>query len=186
MSSVAALRRFTTEQFHAMERTGILAPDERIELIDGELIEIAPISARHLQTVNRLTRALIAVVGDPAIVSVQNPVALADDSEPQPDLSLLRRESETAVRIPDADDVLLLIEVADTTLHYDRTIKLPLYAKHGIREVWIVNLEDGVVEIYREPEDGSYRLKLERGAGAALAPSALPSAEIALSTVLAA
>ena len=169
-----------------MGRTGILAPDERIELIDGELIAMAPIGAQHLQTVNRLTRALIAAVGDAAIVSVQNPVVLADDSEPQPDVSLLRKESETAVRIPDANDVLLVIEVADTTLQYDRTIKLPLYAKHGIREVWIVNVKDGVVEIYRQPEDGSYRVKLERGAGDGLAPSALPSAEIALSTVLAA
>jgi Uma2 family endonuclease len=185
MSSLVALRRFTVEQFHAMGRTGILAPDERIELIDGELIAMAPIVAPHLQTVNRLTRALILAVGDAAIVSVQNPVVLADDSEPQPDVSLLRKESETAVRIPDADDVLLVIEVADTTLQYDRRIKLPLYAKHGIREVWIVNLEDGVVEIHRQPKDGSYRIKLERGAGDGLAPSALPSAEIALSTVLA-
>ena len=169
-----------------MGRIGILAPDERVELVDGELIEMAPIGARHLQAVNRLTRALIAAIGDTAIVSVQNPVALADDSEPQPDVSLLRKESETAVRIPNANDVLLLIEVADTTLQYDRTVKLPLYAKHGIREVWIVNLTGGVVEIYREPEDGAYRVRLERGAGAALAPSALPAAEIALSTVLAA
>jgi Uma2 family endonuclease len=185
MSSLVALRRFTVEQFHEMGRTGILAPDERVELIDGELIEMAPIGARHLRAVNRLTRALIAAVGDAAIVSVQNPVALADDSEPQPDVSLLRNESETAVRIPNTNDVLLLIEVADATLQYDRTIKLPLYAKHGILEVWIVNLADGVVEIYREPKDGAYRVKLERGADNTVAPSALPSAEIELVTVLA-
>src|SRR5207253_307637 len=139
----------------------ILAPDERVELIDGELIEMAPIGPRHMHVVNRLNRALVAAVGADAIVSVQNPVALSERSEAQPDLALLRPQSDSETRLPTQDDVLLLIEVADTTLQYDRTTKLGLYARFGVREVWIVNLIDRILEIHREPYNGAYRVKLE-------------------------
>src|SRR5438093_4349936 len=115
--------RLTVEQFHKIGEAGILPPEARVELINGEMLEMAPIGARHLQAVNRLTRLLVRSVGDTAIVSVQNPIVLAEDSEPQPDLALLRSESEGAVRLPSANDVLLLIEVADTTMQYDRTVK---------------------------------------------------------------
>ena len=129
--------RLTVAQFQKMGDAGIMPPETRVELVDGELIEMAPIGPRHMQAVNRLTRALVAAVGEAAIVSVQNPVALGEHSETQPDLALLGPQSDSETRLPTPDDVLLLIEVADATLQYDRTTKLALYARFGVREVWI-------------------------------------------------
>jgi Uma2 family endonuclease len=175
--------RLTVAQFQRMGDAGIMPPETRLELVDGELIEMAPIGPRHMHAVNRLTRALVAAVGEAAIVSVQNPVALGEHSETQPDLALLRPQSDSETRLPTQDDVLLLVEVADTTLQYDRTTKLALYARFGVREVWIVNLIDRILEIHREPYNGAYRLKLERHANDAVAPVALPNAEVRLSEI---
>ncbi len=132
-------RRFTVHDYHRMGEAGILHEDDRVELIEGELVEMAAIGTRHLTCVNGLTRMLVRGVGDEAIVSVQNPVRLDEHSEPQPDLTVLRmRDYRESLPVP--EDVLLLIEVSDTTLAYDRGVKLPLYARSGIREVWIVDL----------------------------------------------
>ena len=176
--------RLTIRQFHMMGEAGILPPEARVELINGEMLEMAPIGARHLTVVNRLTRLLVSTIGDAAIVSVQNPIVLDDYSEPQPDLAILTSDSDSPTRLPQASDVLLLIEVADTTIRYDRTVKLELYAKHGIREVWIVNLVDPILEIYREPKDGVYRVRLDRSAGDTISPLALPTVELALAAIL--
>lgn len=176
--------RLTIRQFHMMGEAGILPPDARVELINGEMLEMAPIGARHLKVVNRLNRLLVSSIRDAAIVSVQNPVVLDDHSEPQPDLAILTSDSDSGTRLPKASDVLLLIEVADTTIQYDRTVKLQLYAKHGIREVWIVNLVDRVLEVYREPKDGGYRVKLDRAASETMSPLALPTVELALAAIL--
>lgn len=128
-----ARRRFTVHEYHRMAKAGILHEDDRVELIDGEPIEMAAIGTRHLTCVNVLNRSLVRSVGDEAIVSVQNPVRLYEYGEPQPDLAVIRtrdyRES-----LPTPEDVLLLIEVSNTTLAYDRGIKLPAYARKGIRE----------------------------------------------------
>jgi Uma2 family endonuclease len=175
--------RLTVAQFQKMGDAGIMPPETRVELVDGELIEMAPIGPRHMQAVNRLTRALVAAVGKAAIVSVQNPVALGEHSETQPDLALLGPQSDSETRLPTPDDVLLLVEVADTTLQYDRTTKLALYARFGVREVWIVNLIDHILEIHREPYNGAYRVKLERGGSDAVAPVALPNAEVHLAEI---
>jgi Uma2 family endonuclease len=176
--------RLTVTQFHKMGDGGVFAPEARLELIDGELIEMAPIGPRHMHVVNRLNHALVAAVGKAAVVSVQNPVTLGEFSETQPDLALLRLRPNSETRLPTPDDVILLIEVADTTLQYDRSTKLSLYARHGIREVWIVNVADRVVEIHRDPGGGAYRVNLERGRDDAVAPAALPSAELQLVEVL--
>ena len=175
--------RLTVAQFQKMGDAGIMPPETRLELVDGELIEMAPIGPRHMHAVNRLNRALVAAVGEAAIVSVQNPVALGEHSETQPDLALLGPQSDSEARLPTPDDVLLLVEVADTTLQYDRTTKLALYARFGVREVWIVNLIDHILEIHREPYNGAYRVKLERAGNDTVAPVALPNAEVRLAEI---
>jgi Uma2 family endonuclease len=182
--SVPARARLSVGQFHRMGETGILAPDARVELIEGDLIQMAPIGQRHLHIVNRLNRALVSAVGAEAIVSVQNPVALDSYSEAYPDLTVLRRDAEREGRLPTADDVLLLVEVADTTLRYDRTTKLQLYAKHAIREVWIVNVSEAVLEVHRDPGDGAYRTNLKRTKDQSIAPVALPGVELPLAETL--
>jgi Uma2 family endonuclease len=148
--------RFTVHDYHRMGEAGILHEDDRVELIEGELVEMTAIGTRHFSCVNRLTRMLVMSVGDEAIVSVQNPVRLNEYTEPQPDLTVIRlrdyRES-----LPGPEDVLLLIEVSDTTLAYDRGMKLPLYARAGIREVWIVDLPGETIERYTDPSEEGYR-----------------------------
>jgi Uma2 family endonuclease len=148
--------RFTVHDYHRMGEAGILHEDDRVELIEGELVEMTAIGTRHFSCVNRLTRMLVMKGGDEAIVSVQNPVRLNEYNEPQPDLTVIRprdyRES-----LPTPEDVLLLIEVSDTTLAYDRGVKLPLYARAGIREVWIVDLPGETIERYTDPLKEGYR-----------------------------
>jgi Uma2 family endonuclease len=150
--------RFTVEEYRRMGEAGILADDDRVELIDGEIIEMSPIGSRHAACVNKLTRLLVQQVGERAIVSVQNPVEVADNSEPQPDLTLLRsRPDFYAERHPLSGDVLLMIEVADTSLRFDLTVKAPLYARTGVPELWIVDLSRERVHVFRDREGGAYR-----------------------------
>jgi Uma2 family endonuclease len=157
-------RRFTVHDYHRMGEAGILYEDDRVELIEGEIVEMAAIGTGHFTCVNGLTRLLVRGVGDAAIVSVQHPLRLDEHTEPQPDLTVLRvrdyRES-----LPKPEDVLLLIEVSDTTLSYDRGVKLPLYARAGIREVWIVDLVGEVIERHIDASADGYRgfEKVRRG-----------------------
>ena len=156
--------RFTVHDYHRMGEAGILHEDDRVELIEGELVEMTAIGTRHFSCVNRLTRMLVMSVGDEAIVSVQNPVRLNEYTEPQPDLTVIRPR-DYRLSLPGPEDVLLLIEVSDTTLAYDRGVKLPLYARAGIREVWIVDLPGETIERYTDPLEESYRRadRLRRG-----------------------
>jgi Uma2 family endonuclease len=156
--------RFTVDDYHRMGEAGILHEDDRVELIEGELVEMAAIGTKHFSCVNRLTRLLVMNVGDEAIVSVQNPVRLNEYTEPQPDLTVIRPR-DYRLSLPGPEDVLLLIEVSDTTLAYDRGIKLPLYARAGIREVWIVDLPGETIERYTDPSEEGYRRadRLRRG-----------------------
>lgn len=149
--------RLTVEEYHRMGEAGVLAPDARVELIEGEVIDMAPIGSRHASAVNRLARVFFAAVGDRAIVQVQGPVRLSDRSEPEPDFALLRpRPDYYRDALPNPADVLLLIEVADSTQRYDRTVKAPLYARHGIPELWVIDLENALVHFYRRPEGDAY------------------------------
>jgi Uma2 family endonuclease len=170
--------------YHQMAQAGILAEDSRVELIQGELIDMAPIGSRHAWMLNVLVKALIDAVGNSAIVSPQNPIALPPDSEPQPDLALLRpKATGYAEALPGAADVLLLIEIADTTVEYDRTIKLQLYAAHDIPEVWLFDLRRGVVEVNLEPTTKGYRRRLERKNSEILTPSLLPAVNVSLAEI---
>ena len=150
--------RYTVDEYRRMGETGILGEDDRVELIEGEVIETAPIGSVHAGTVDYLVGALLRGVGDRAIVRSQNPVALGSRSEPQPDLTLLQpRPDFYRSRHPTPADVFLVVEVADTTQRYDRQVKLPLYARHGIPEAWIVDLESNALSVFREPSADGYR-----------------------------
>jgi Uma2 family endonuclease len=166
--------RLTVDDYYRMAEVGILAPEARVELIDGEIIDMAPPGSPHAGTVNYLTEVLMRAAEGRATVLVQNPVRLNEYSEPQPDLALLRRREDFyRERHPRADDVLLIVEVAASSLRFDRKTKLPLYARHGIPEMWLVDLGGRRLVRYRTPRDGSYTLVDEPDLGTALEVSAL-------------
>jgi Uma2 family endonuclease len=149
---------FSVAEFERMGEAGVFTKDARLELIEGEIIEMSPIGSRHAACVNFLNRFLNRTVGDIALISTQNPIRLDDFSEPEPDLALLRlRDDFYRDAHPVPADVLLIIEVAETTLAYDREIKVPLYAKAGVAETWIVNLTEEQIEVYAEPAGGTYQ-----------------------------
>lgn len=178
-------RLFTTNEYHQMAAAGILSEDDRVELLAGEIVEMTPISSQHVACVNRLTHLFTGRLGPRAIVSVQNPLHLDDYSEPQPDLALLRPRADFyADRHPQAQDVLLLVEVAHTSAAMDRTVKLPLYARAGVPEVWLVDLAGGQVEVYREPQAEGYQAVAAYSRGQELAPLAFPEVTVAVAAVL--
>jgi len=149
--------RWSVQEFHQLAEKGIFNEDDRIELIEGALLEMAPIGSDHAGHVKQLNRLFNQRLADKVIVSVQDPVILDKDSEPQPDLTLLRwQDNFYKSANPTAADVLLIIEVSDSTLEFDRNTKVPLYARHNIPEVWIINLFKRRVETYRKLKDGEY------------------------------
>jgi Uma2 family endonuclease len=152
-------RLFNVDEYYRMAEFGIVREDERLELLEGEIIEMPPIGSHHSGAVNRLTALLTGRIGSQAIVSVQNPLRLSDVSSPQPDCALLQpRPDFYTGSHPVPEDVLLLIEVADRSLDTDQQVKLPLYARASIPEVWIVALNDDAIEVYRGPgEAGTSR-----------------------------
>jgi Uma2 family endonuclease len=182
MVAPVARRRFTVDDYERMAEAGILAEDDRVELIAGEIVEMSPIGDRHVGCVNVLADLLWDVVGREALISVQNPIRLSADGEPQPDIALLRRGAPRAVPTP--EDVLLVIEVADSSRDYDRTVKLPLYAAAGIRETWLVDLVAEVVERHTDPHDGVYRRVASAGRGESLQSTVLPAVILAVDAIL--
>jgi Uma2 family endonuclease len=145
--------RFTVGEYYQMAESGIFNEDDRVELLEGEIVEMAPIGSRHAASVRRISRSFFEHLSGKATVSVQNPVRLNEQSEPQPDVVLLRhRPDYYAGGHPGPEDILLLVEVGDTTAAWDRERKLPLYAAAGVREVWLVDLPAGTVEVCRRPE----------------------------------
>ena len=168
-------RRFTVAEYYAMAEAGILAPDERVELLDGDVIAMPPIGDWHASRVKRLNNFMLPPLQGRAIVSVQDPTRLDDASEPQPDVMLLRwRDDFYEGGHPGPDDVLLLIEVSDTTVDYDRSAKLAAYASAGIPEVWIVNRPDRRIESYSDPSGDEYATVRHYGVGESIAPWAFP------------
>ena len=158
MAVEVSRRRFTADEYLAMGDAGILRDDDRVELIDGDIVAMTPIGRRHVAVVNRLTRLFVARLGDGAIVQPQGSLRLDFSTEPQPDLAVLRHRDdfyETGSR-PAPDDILLLIEVADTSLRYDLTTKAALYARHGIGEYWV----DRPEQRHRHPPSGAGRRHL--------------------------
>ena len=150
--------RLTVEQYYKMAEVGILGTEQRTELIEGEIIEMSAIGTKHAICVSNLSELLTLRTIQIAHVRQQNPVHLSDHSEPQPDIALVKRPSNLYVDChPTCEDIFLLIEVSDSTLKYDREIKIPLYAKAGIPEVWIANIEAQIFEVYRLPSQDGYQ-----------------------------
>jgi Uma2 family endonuclease len=159
MSIHIARRSFTVDEYERMGELGIISPGERMELIEGEIVEMSPIGERHAACVDALAELLRERLQRTVNIRVQNPLRLDEHSEPQPDIAVLRRRDDFYRSAhPAPADVLLLVEVSDTTLEYDRQVKLPLYARAGVPEVWIVNLPDERVETYSDPSGGAYQL----------------------------
>ncbi len=161
--------RFSVEEYHRMAEAGIFHEDDRVELIDGEIVEMTPIGSRHVACVDKLTRLFTGHVGDRAIVRVQSPVRLCGEAEPQPDVALLRPRADFyAAGLQQASDVLLTVEVADTSLDYDLNVKVPLYARSGVPEVWVVDLEGEQVHVFRDPKGSGYGVRETLGRGESL------------------
>jgi Uma2 family endonuclease len=186
MESWPRRHRITVDEYHRMAEVGLLAPDARVELIEGEIIDMAPIGKVHTSVVDQLTRLFIRAVGDDAIVRVQGSVRLSQMSEPEPDVVLLkprpdfyRNEFATGV------DTLLVIEVSDSSLRYDRDVKVPFYARHGVPEVWIVDLQNDRLLVYGSPSDGAYGRESSVARPESMLVTALPGVAVDLSSVFA-
>lgn len=177
-----ARHRFTVKDFLKMGEAGILGEDARVELIGGVVIDMAPIGSGHAGMVKLLNRLLNRAVGDAAIVGAQDPIVLDDDSEPQPDITLLKPRADIYMRShPGPDDVLLVIEVADSSVQYDRSVKIPLYAHYGIREVWLLDLPEKRLEVYRglRREHAEYQSVTHYRDGS-VSPEALPDVVLSI------
>lgn len=171
MSVQVERHHFTVDEYYRMGAAGILAADDRVELIDGEIIKMSPIGSRHAACVRRLDALLNRSVSHMAQVSAQNPIRVSDFSEPQPDIALLRPRADFyAPGHPTPADVLLVIEVAETSVEYDREIKAPLYARAGIAEMWLINLREDLIEIYTNPAGRSYQSVRRAARGESFAP----------------
>lgn len=187
MTAVLPLARhkLSVEDYHRMGEVGVFAPDSRVELILGEVIDMAPIGNLHASVVDDLSMFFARHVGTAARVSTQNPICLLPDSEPQPDVMVLKpRADQYRNTLPMAADVLLLIEVADSSLEYDREVKLPLYASHGIPEVWLVDLRNQRVDVYTGPRGSDYAIRRRLLRGEALTPQFVAAPPFNLSEIL--
>ncbi len=178
-------RLFTVEEYHRMGEAGILGEDDRVELINGEIVRMNPIGSPHAGCVNRLNALLSRHFAGQAVVQVQNPVRASDLSESQPDLGLLRFRSDYyAERHPRPSDVLLLIEVSESSVAYDRSVKAALYAAAGVPELWIVDLNLRQVECHRNPGPDGYGEVRQIAADGRLAPLAFPEGALSVSEIL--
>ena len=178
-------RRFTVAEFLHLADIGFLREDERVELIRGEIVEMSPINVAHASTVSRLLSVLSNLLGHRVILSVQNPVQLDDFTLLQPDVALLKPQDDFySKQHPVPEDVLLLIEVSDSTVSYDRRVKASLYGTAGIIEYWIVNLPERQIEVYREPRADGYRTVTRYASGETLSPLAFPDVALLVEEVL--
>ena len=179
-------RRFTADDYQRMGTAGIFSDDDRVELIAGEIVTMTPIGPRHNAAVNRANRAFMAAVGNQAIVQVQGSVRLDLYHEPQPDLALLRpRDDDYASHLPGPSDILLILEVAESSSDYDRDVKSRVYARAELAEYWLVDLTQSTVFVYSAPRAGEYRSLVQHQRGQSIAPQALPDVVIALDMLLA-
>ncbi len=183
MRAVVKRRPFTAHEYHRLLQAGIPGEDDRVELIEGEILEMSPLGSRHVAAVNRIARLLR--FGDRAIIRVQNPIRIDPRSEPQPDLALLKpNPSDYAEALPTPQDVLLLVEVMDTFQAYDREVKLPLYARAGIPEVWLLDLEALRLEVYRKPTPEGFAEAQVLGPEEAAAPLSFLEARLPVALLL--
>ncbi len=177
-------RQISVDEYYRMAEVGLIGPDERVELIEGEIIDMAPIGSDHASFVIQLNSLLVKAVQDKGFVSVQNPIRLSNRSEPEPDFAVLKPRADFyRKQLPTAADTLLVVEVCNTSERYDREIKLPLYASHGIPEVWIISIEHNTLSIYRSPIGDRYEKEQTTDTPGLVALWALPEASVDLSTL---
>ena len=185
METEVIRKRFTADEYRRMGKAGIFGPEDRTELIDGEIIHMNPIGRRHAARVNRATAVLLKALGDRAVVSGQNPVQLSHWTEPQPDIAVLKPRTDFyEEKRPTPEDVLLLMEVSDTTMPYDLKVKLPHYAAAGIPEVWVQDVNADVLHVFREPVGKAYAASMRLKRGDSISPLAFPDIQFSLDDFL--
>ena len=185
MSVQIEKRVFTVDEYHRMSEASILLEDDCVELIEGEIIQMSPIGKYHAACVKRLNAVLSRRVGNDAIISVQDPIRLDHYSEPEPDIAVLKQRNDFyASELPTVSDVLLIIEVADRSVEYDKTVKLPLYAKASIAEVWLVNIPEERIEVYSQPIEGVYHHLRMMKRGETFSPEAFPHLVLKVNEIL--
>lgn len=188
MGTETLIHRFDLETYHRLISAGILREDDRVELIEGRIVDMTPIGTRHAACVNRLNSLFSQKLQGRAIVSIQNPVQLLEEqSEPEPDITLLKyREDFYSDELPKAVDVLLIIEVTDSSLVYDREIKIPLYARANIQEAWLINLPENCIETYSSPSAGGGGYEIRRIArnSQAISLKSLPDVSLTVNQIL--
>jgi Uma2 family endonuclease len=177
-------RRFTVDEYYRMAEIGILSEDDRVELIEGEIIDMAPMGDRHANCLRRLDTLLNRRLRETALVSTQCPIHINDLTEPEPDIALLKMRDDFYAEHPRAQDVLVAIEVSYPSTEYDRGVKLPLYARAGITEAWLVDLIEETIEVYTQPVNGEYRRTERVKRGEPMASLAVPGLELAVNDVL--
>jgi Uma2 family endonuclease len=186
VASVPERMRISVDRYQKMVETGVLTEYDRIELIDGDMINMAPIGPNHAAVTARLTKLFVLSLVDSAIVSPGGPIKLGEYSEPQPDLMLLKPRADFyATRIPTPPDVLLLVEVSDSSLAFDQSTKRALYARHGIAEYWVADIPRQRIHVYCQPTVDGYGEALERARTDAVSPRALPAVRFAAGTLFA-
>jgi Uma2 family endonuclease len=185
MSVEMKRRLFTVQEYHLMREAGVFTDNERVELIEGEIIQRAAIGRRHVARVDRLAEFFGDRVRTRAIVRVQNPICLNHRSEPQPDIALVQRRADFYEEsLPNRENVLLLVEVADSTVNYDRDVKVPNYARSGIREVWLWDLEANCLEVYRDAIANGYTSMQKFERGQQVSPLAFPKFAVSINLIL--
>ncbi len=185
MGVAVTTRKFTVDEYHTMIQSGILHEDDRVELLVGKIVEISPIGKNHAACVDNLAELFIVSLAGKARIRIQNPLVLSDFSEPQPDIMILKyRKDAYGNKLPRPDDVFLLVEVGEMSVEKDRQMQLPLYARAGIREVWLIDLVNEVVERYLEPAKEQYR-RIERfEIGDEISPQAFPEFRLSVNDIL--
>ena len=185
MADAIRRHRFTADEYQLMGTAGILAEGDRLELIHGEVVRMSPIGPRHNAAVSRANRAMLMAVGDRAIVQVQGSVRLGTYQEPEPDLVLLQPKADYyASRLAGPSDILLVVEVAESSFEYDCEVKARIYAEVAIREYWLVDLNTNLLSCYSAPQDGAYRSLRQYQRGEPIAPQALPECIIPVDVLL--
>ncbi len=179
--TVPSKHKLTIDDFHKLGSAAVIGEDEHVELIEGELIDRAPIGSRHAECVSRLTRLFI--LQTQKTVRTQNPIDLPPHSQPEPDISVVACRDYSRAH-PTKDDVFLLVEIADSSADYDRSVKIPLYARHGIPEVWLVDLEKARTEVYQTPSADGYRLIKHPANSEVITPALVPEIKIRLAELI--
>lgn len=178
-------KKFTVTEFQQMSETGIIKDDERVELLEGEIIEMGKIGSRHAAFLDRLNDLFREKLGKRVLVRSQNPIQVDSYSQPQPDVALVRRREDYYEKAhPSPVDVFLLVEVADTTSESDREIKIPLYGRSGILETWLVNLNETCIEVYRYPTSNGYQQIQKLVPGEIIVPVSFPDLQVRVDEIL--